>query len=893
MLKRISFLIVVVLLTLAVVPTNAQNDDIAITIRASEFTEDLFRDLLDQFEAEHPGVRVVIDSYSGFMPPTPTFSDIDSYLEDFAEYAASADILPVDSALNSYATRAGYLLNLAPLASGDPDINPADFRQSMWDSFRWDGGMWAFPLSGSISTLFYDPVAFDSAGLTYPDEHWTINDLANAIRVLTTYDDAGNVETPGFLNVGFSENALATLLISLMGNGLYDATSIPNTPDFSDPRLADMLTIWEDLQVDGMLDAPAGDLSEISLPLVLGGTFLSTGFSDDGTTREPALLPGGHVGMDVSGYAISSGSQHPEIAYELVKFLSNNSSAVNTFFGSTPARYALDNTDDSEVSSGGLTFSFAGAGENPELNAFVQAAIEQAIPLSELRFTDAIAEAFQAMTNDGLDVTTALQQAENTVLTNLAVADEQPNTPIFVEAPAPEQVLAEGEIALNFAATGNISPFPNEDQWQAAAQAFADNDPEVGIVNLETTFPSSLAELSEQYDCFYTPSNLIPGADLSLLRNLDPLLSADPNFDPNDLVNGALEQVRANNQIWGLPVTIQPEVLRYNPDLFAQAGAIPPENGWTVEQFEEALSLLARNLDLENPPFSASQFGGDNYLLNLIAAYGGLPLDNRTSPPTINFTDPATVSAIRDVLDLAREGLIDYSQLVSVGGNELSFAIGSDSENPVYTETLNGFGFGGGGGLFVINAGGDEPELPENPDKLTIFPSGANFNAVIYDMGVAYISANSTHTDACYRFIQETSQNFELFSAMPARRSLINDPALANTANPDLVTFYQHMADLLAQPNTISLPGASNGNVGAFIRNHWLDRVFDGYVSEDITDLETALAEAQTYTLAYQECIAGIPAFNPAEVDDPQSYFQQFTDCAVQVDPSAAEYFPN
>ncbi|MEQ8676840.1 MAG: extracellular solute-binding protein [Aggregatilineales bacterium] len=892
MLKRLGLLIVLMLSALAISPIIAQDDDIALTIRASAFTEDLFRDLLDQFEAEHPGVRVVIEPYNGINAPTPTFNDIESYLDDFAEYATSADILPVNNDLNNYATRAGYLLDLAPIISSDADINSADFRQSLWDSFRWDGGMWALPVSGGISTLFYDPQAFDEAGLTYPDASWTITDLTNAIRALTTYDADGDIDTPGFINTGFNDNALTTLLISLLGNGLNDTTTIPSTPDFSDPRIAEILDVWAALQADGLLNPQVGDLSEVNIPLALGGAFLATGFSNDGTTREPALLPGGHVGMAVTGYAISSGTQHPEIAYELIKFLSNNRNAVNTFFASTPARYALDSTEDSEISSGGVTFSFAGAGDNPELEAFTLTAIEDALPLSQMLFTEAIEEAFSAMTENGLDALSALQQAENTVLANLALADERGNTPIFVDSPAPEAVLAAGEIALNVAVTGFISPFPNEEQWQTMAETFSANDPEVGILNLETTFPGGLDSLSEQYDCFYTPSNLIPGADLSLLRNLDPLLSADANFDPNDLISGALEQVRVNNQIWGLPITIEPQVLRYNPDLFTQAGVIAPENGWTVAEFEEALRLLERNLDLENAPFAAPILGGDSYLLNLIAAYGGLPIDNRTSPPTFNFTDPATVNAIREVLDLAREELIEYSQLVTAGGNEFSISLGDENTDAVYGETLNGFGFGGGGGIFLINTDGDDdsPQLPENPDRLTTYPTGSQFNAVTYNMGVGYISANSPNTEACYRFLKQISQSPELFSAMPARRSQIDNPELESAQNPELIAFYQRIADILAQPNTIILPGASGGSFSTITLNHWLDRVFDGYVADEITDLESALAEAETFTRAYQDCVADIPAFNPAEVDDPQAYFQQFTDCALQVDPSSAEF---
>jgi hypothetical protein len=51
----------------------------------------------------------------------------------------------------------------------------------------------------------------------------------------------------------------------------------------------------------------------------------------------------------------------------------------------------------------------------------------------------------------------------------------------------------------------------------------------------------------------------------------------------------------------------------------------------------------------------------ESAMLTLIAAYGGLPLDTRTDPPTVNFSDPATVNALQQVLDLVKNGYISYA----------------------------------------------------------------------------------------------------------------------------------------------------------------------------------------------------------------------------------------
>ena len=103
------------------------------------------------------------------------------------------------------------------------------------------------------------------------------------------------------------------------------------------------------------------------------------------------------------------------------------------------------------------------------------------------------------------------------------------------------------------------------------------------------------------------------------------------------------------------------------------------------------LSRTAPRTGLETTdpaPFVATNTNG-THLLILMAAYGGLPLDYRTNPPTINFTTPANVDAIRQVLDLAKAGYIKYDALGSIdfGGNRL------DRSAPIYSDTLNAFNF--------------------------------------------------------------------------------------------------------------------------------------------------------------------------------------------------------
>jgi ABC-type glycerol-3-phosphate transport system substrate-binding protein len=863
--KSILTLMLFVLLLGAGFPSAAQDDTIHLSLSVPQFQEDLFRDTVaPQFEAAHPGIKLHIMTTDSFSIPVSPDQEIEEYLDDLAEYLSMADVALVDtSALSPEATRAGYLLDLTPLTDADTSLNVDDFYPALWEAFQWDGGLWGLPLSAEIQSIMYDPAAFDAAGLDYPDESWTLANYENAIRKLALIDASGTVTAPGLMNIS---NNLEALLIALLGDDVIDDSIQPAEPDYTNPALESLLTTWAELQKDGYVNYPNG---EFNAPLLYGSTFIAAGGLNAADQRVPVPLPGGIVAANVFGFVVSSGTQYPEAAYALAKFLTNNPDVANGFFGSTSARRSL--TGSTSTGVGGLQIMRP---TTPEIDALNEQGKENALAGSNLRFARSLIRAIEAMNESGIDARTALENIEAEALARLETADERRSIPITVAAPELAPELAPGEIALKFGVSAPVMPFPNEDAWKAAAEAFAAEDPETGYIEIDTGFPETLESMTQKYDCFYQPGNLVTGGDLSLLRSMDPLMASDPSFDPSDYIGNVLSQVQVDNQTWAFPMTIQPAAMRYNPGLFEQAGAAAPENGtWTIDEFEQALRDLKAGLD-GSAPFEPQGFDA-GYLLSLIAAYGGLPIDYTTNPPTINFTDPATVEAIRQVLDLAREEYINYAPLTR---RDRAFSMGGNAV-PLYSEI---FSFGAGGAVIMIGANG---EVPTNPDLLVTYPTGSSYTPVTYDLGAGYISANTAAAEACYRFLSYISKRGDLFNAMPALHSVLNDPTFTASQNPDSLEFYNAIINQLSQPNVVSLPTVSPFSTGGgYILTVWLRRAFDRYVLEDAT-LETELAEAEAFTRAYQECAA-----NPPDVArDTMEYFQFFNECATQVDPTIAD----
>ncbi|MDX1992149.1 MAG: extracellular solute-binding protein [bacterium] len=857
-------LVTAALLLLSTVPAAAQ--DIVIQIALPGFFEDLIdEELLAEFQAENPGVQVQVVETNTFSVPTGA-SDLEGHLNAVRDYVSTADVLLVSASgnfISPEATSAGYFLNLGPIANLDPQLNSADFYPATWQAFQWDQAVWGLPVSASVLLLTYDPVAFDNAGLSYPTPQWTVAEFDTAIRALAQRDANGAITTPG---MSLPDNyATATFFRSVLTQGLYDTSTLPNAPRFARPDLETLADFWLDLQQEGLVVQ-----GEADTPLAIGSAFDLVQITTDRQPDEAVLLPGGFGGLDVQGFAVSAGTLYPEQAYALARFLTTRQDVAETF-GEVAARQSIAQQD----TDGGFGFNLP-----EDAAALLQQGINVGLSPSELRYFDYMPNVFQRMTTEQLDARSALQLVEqDAVAAQQTALDRATTETIAVATPVPVAALGAGEIALNFGYGAFVSPLSNQDKWDALIADFVAADPQIGQVNFDVGFGAfDLNQASEQYDCFYLPFNAVPGADVSRLLSLDPFMDADPTFSRADLVGNTLAQVQSDGRTYAMPITVEPDILRYDSQQFNQVAARLPFAGWTVDDFVSAVRSIRLNPD--DPPTFAGTGTGGNDLLILIAAFGAIPFDYRAEPPVYNFTDPAVVDAIRQVLDLAKDGYIRYDRRLGDVLNAFNFGPQDTPTNAIYSDTLSVLNFSA--------FGGEEEEATDTAAEYlpVTYPQGAQYSAGSYTIGTAYISATTQNAEACYRFISRIATTPDVFTAMPARRSLINDPGTVATQGQDLVNLYNEVDRILADPSTVILPSlfdAASAPQG-FLAQLWLFQAFDTYVLDD-GDLEAALRDAQNYAVTFQQCIDVLPPLDNSSTESQEAYFDGFLQCAGQVDP--------
>ena len=782
---------IITMLTLMLVSfsyTTAQDTPV-ISISLPLHQDGIPADAFDNFEAEY-GVRVhVISNPTGVYLSSPA-ENTQAHLDELRTYTESADILYVNNyTLTGIGANTNFFLNMNPLANGDTTLNPSDFYPAAWQAFQWDGRLLALPLSFDTLVMGYNPAAFDAVNLNYPSGNWTIDDFAFAARMLTQYDANGAIMQAGYESSFFDVH----LIHAFVEQSLLDVSQFPPVLDIANPQLSYVLEVWNELKAEGIIgqgDSMANTVSTMTL-------FSSSFFN--GSSASAALLPGHRAGLDISGYGISSGTQYPELAYALAQELTTNESLIAAHFQTYAARTSIPASN---------TLS-------PQVMTILDESIQTTIPYSEMRYADYLRQAMNSA-----DVLASLE----TMRVNLSAALQTAQqfgieTRLIVES-AP--VIGDG-IVLNFGVTTTILPLPNQTQWELAISEFIAMDNEVSWVELAGA-NRKLEDYPATYDCFVLSADAINSLDPATILRIDPLMMSDTAFNPDNFVGNTLDSLSSNGEIYAYPLTIAPRLLAVNSALMENTGVTIVDSSWSIDQFTDTVTQWQQNTGT-----FAYMLVDSVDVLTLVAAYGGLPLDYSSNPPGVDFTSADNVEALRQVLDLARNGILGYNSLLEIAPMGTALAA-----TPIRNQYLSPAGFGA---------------APEQTQYVN-FPAGINNTVASYRLSAGAISAQTQYPEACYRWLSFISRQGYIFQSIPVLHSVPG--ATQNTQ-------FARYADVLQSPDVINIPYINKaGNDDRFVLQYMLNRAMDAYVlnGADGADLNSVLQLAQANAERYLQCRA-------------------------------------
>ncbi|MFG1696239.1 ABC transporter substrate-binding protein [Nonomuraea sp. NPDC049309] len=217
----------------------------------------------------------------------------------------------------------------------EEQVDTSVYPKPLVDLYTYEGKLYGLPKDMDTVGVWYNKELFDAAKVKYPSDDWTWDDFKAAAAKLT--DPAKGVYAVGAQLTSFQEYQYPTI---------YQAGGYVISPDgtksgYDDPKTIAGLKFWTDLiaakqspDLKTMTDTAPLQLFEAGkLAMYWGGSWNVAEFGTNDYTKDKvdvAPLPKGEKQATIiHGVAnvISAKTEHPEQAWEFVKFLGSKEAA--------------------------------------------------------------------------------------------------------------------------------------------------------------------------------------------------------------------------------------------------------------------------------------------------------------------------------------------------------------------------------------------------------------------------------------------------------------------------------------------------------------------------------------------------------------------------------------
>lgn len=270
---------------------------------------------VDKFNESQDKIEVVLEGWGSDFDTKMTASmgagdapDV-MYMWDYPTYSESLE--PLDEYID---------------AEGEDYKN--NFFEALWPYNSIDDQIYGVPVSVVTSCLYYNKDLFDQAGVEYPTDDWTWDDVAAAAEEIQSKIDGVNGFT---LPIGTLPYTLEMYLWS-NGTAFVDENGKLDGNINSD-KAVEVFQTFQDMEKDGVLYASeeAGQTEMLGgkTAMYVDGTWPIKQFGEEGLNYGIAQIPkfeGTEHSISVintSGIAISKDSKHKEEAWELVCYPSS------------------------------------------------------------------------------------------------------------------------------------------------------------------------------------------------------------------------------------------------------------------------------------------------------------------------------------------------------------------------------------------------------------------------------------------------------------------------------------------------------------------------------------------------------------------------------------------
>lgn len=589
---------------------------------------------------------------------------------------------------------AGLLSDLSPYVRDNANMDGQVFWPGLLSRFQDQGKIWGIPATVNPVFVIYHPATLDELNLAHPSDGWMWIDFVQMAQLLAKQEDGEVVRRGALVD-------LESLRAVIVGLGGQLVTEIKGQPVPALDAAGTVEAVQRVLSLidqgalvnptQGMVD-PIYTLKRQQVAMaVISAQVWNTLSSEQKADLQAVALPNpGLIGS--RGYMISAGTTHPQMAWLLLDFFSQNV----VLPGAWPARPQ--------------TASPEGVASEDALSQVLAFASAHALPPVRPR---AVEMAFNAALSEilhGAQVDVALTAAQQS-----ALSFQPPQFEPFV-VPIRQSVSESERTQITF-----VASFAQA--YEPLAEAFQVLHPDIRVVVREAVDATKyhpwkdMAELLQlsQADCVRGSANVSDKQIRDALIRVQPWVDADSSFPIDDYLPGTLEAVQYAGDLWGIPAGQSVSVLYYNRTLFDQAGLDYPQPSWSWDDLFERARLLTQNSPGDRHIYGLAVDPGlsAGFLLRYI--HGDL-VEQRA----FKFDDPALAGSLRQLSDLVEAQVIptdDNQALTSliyqdrVGMWIAPARLFQTSEHDYVPALIPGFRYSGGGNsAYFISAQSAHPE---------------------------------------------------------------------------------------------------------------------------------------------------------------------------------------
>jgi multiple sugar transport system substrate-binding protein len=313
--------------------------NLRLTIDFEPARYEAYKALVDKWNGENPNIQVKLENLPSteyqkklqVMTASNTLPDLFTWQPGWgAEWLHNEKLLPIDDYVNN-----------------DPDLNKDDFLEVMMKYLTYEGKLHGLPYDVGADVMFYNKDLFDQAGLPYPTNDWTYDDVREAAKKIneTVKSDKGKVY--GLISTLTNDWRSESFYLSF-GANLIDKNG---KVGINNEGGIQALQYFKDNIDMGITPKPESGttfstiwMNGLGAMMFEGGWNIPT-YEKAGFKWDIVKLPKGPAGQFASGlggtYVISKQSKHPDEAYKFLKYLTSTeglNDVVTKVNGGVPAR---------------------------------------------------------------------------------------------------------------------------------------------------------------------------------------------------------------------------------------------------------------------------------------------------------------------------------------------------------------------------------------------------------------------------------------------------------------------------------------------------------------------------------------------------------------------------